>query len=361
MLLGGSSWRVLAAVALLLVSALVATAFVSARYHREKTHLGQIYYERGRALEKEGKLDSAIEEYRKALIFSPDTPEYRVSFASALLQAGRLDEAEAHVQLLLQEDPTNGELNLLLGRIAARRGQLNKAMEYYHRAVYEYWPPQRVGERKEARIELINMLAHSGRRAELIAELMTLYANFPSDLNLHAWIGFNLLDHGATSEATQVFRQLVRVSPRNPEAHRGLAQAYFASGDYISARHEFERALRLNPKDTASANYLKLTNTVVDLDPQLTGIRETERLRRAQNLLRRVVNDISSCADPATAANNLADAQKLLASKPANTEDAAIEMQRQAVTLWSQRNRWCPGSPTADGALSTVLARISSE
>lgn len=359
MSLTSSTLRLVVGIALLLGVAISGTGFVTSRYKREKLLLGRNHYDRGLELQRASELNDAVEEFRKALIFCPDTAEYRVSFAAALLQAGRLDEAESHIEQLLQEDPTNGELNLMQGRLAERRNQMSKAIEYYQRAVYEYWPPNRVGERRQARLDLIDLLAKTGRREQLIGELMTLYANFPNDNPLRLRIGFDLMDHGAGSEAAQVFRELVRISPKNADAHRGLAQAHFASGDYVSARHEYERALRINPKDGIAANELKLTNSVIELDPTLMGIREAERLRRAQNLLRRTRTEMERCGEDTLIAAPLRQADELLASRPKEEEDRVSEMQQAALDLWSKRGQACAGKPTSDGALATVLARLA--
>lgn len=356
-----STLRLIVGIALLLGVAIAGTGFVAAKYRSEKLLLGRGHYDRGLELQRSGNVDEAVEEFRKALLFCPDTAEYRVSFAAALIEAGRLEEAESHLEQLLQEDPTNGELNLMFGRIAVRRNRLSKAIEYYQRAVYEYWPQDRVNERRKARLELIDLLAKTGRREELIGELMTLYANFPNDQALRARIGLDLLDHGATSEATQVFRELVRIAPKNADYHRGLAQAYFAGGEYVSARHEFERAMRLNPKDGFSGTQLKLTNSVIDLDPTLAGIREAERLRRAQNLLRRVKTDMEQCSDPGALSDPLAKADALLDQKPTEDVDLAGEMQETAQKIWSKRGQVCAGKPTGDGALATVLARLANK
>ena len=361
MSLQNSKLRLIISVACLLGLAFVVTGFVTKKYRQEKRLLGLTHYERGLELQRSSDVGESIEEFRKALIFIPNSAEYRLSFASALIEAGRLDEAESHIEQLLQEDPTNGELNLMLGHIAQKRGQATKAIEYYQRAVYEYWPPRRIEERRQARLGLIDLLAKAGRREELIGELMTLYVNFPDDQGLKARVGLDLLDHGATSEAAQVFRELARSSPKNAEAHRGLAQALFASGDYSSARHEFERALRLNGKDSVSANELKLTNSIIDLDPNMIGLRDSQRFRRAQNLLRRVTSDLEHCGNADPTGGLIAKAKDLLAISPAKREDLALELQQAAIELWRGRPRFCAGKPTADAVLATVLARISSE
>lgn len=346
---------------MLLVLAFLVTGFINAAYRREKTSLGESHYSKGLRMERASDAGGAVEEFRKALIYSPDKTEYRLSFAQALINEGRLDEAESHIDQLLQEDPTNGVLNLMRGRIAVKRGQTTQAIEFYERAVYEYWPPAQAYERREARWELIQLLSQTGRREELIAELMTMYANAPNDANLRMRIGFELLKHSATAEGAQVFRDITRLSPRNAEAHRGLGEALMTGGDFVPARHEFERALRLNAKDRASAESLTLDNSIIDLDPELPGLTSADRYRRSLNLLRRVLNDVAACG---AAANDsrVADAKALLDAKSGRDPDIALQIERTAQQLWTAGGALCGnGKPMVDESVARVLERIPNE
>ena len=359
MFLTANPFRLSVFVSLLLVLALAVTGFTSSVYRREKQALGEQHYSLGQQLEKKGDLPAAVEEYRKALLYSPDKAEYRISFAAALLQSGRLDEAESHLDQLLQEDPTNGVLNLMRARLAVRRNRIPKAIDYYQRAVYEYWPPSRAAQRREARWELINLLQRAGRRDEAVGELMAMYANAPQDADLRTKIGFALLDNGATDEATGVFRDLTRASSHDARAHRGLAEAYFASGAFVSARHEYERALRYNPKDHAASDALSFTNAVIDLDPELSGLSSAERFRRSQNLLRRVLSDLGKCSVPEESKSRLDAATQVLQSPPKDNPDLALEMQTTAKQLWAARGQMCGATPTDDNVLATVFERIA--
>ena len=95
-----------------LIAAFVATGFASSAYHRERTALGIEHYHLGRSLESRGELEPALDEYRKALFFIPDKTEYRLSLSTALIEAGRLDEAQSHPEQLSQDDPTTGVIKI---------------------------------------------------------------------------------------------------------------------------------------------------------------------------------------------------------------------------------------------------------
>ncbi len=352
--------RAAALVSLLLVGAFVFTGFASSFYRRERLSLGEAHYQNGQALIVCGKTGEATEEYRKAILFSPDKSAYRLSLVTALIDAGRLDEAQAHAEQLLGEDPTNGRLNVMLARVAARRHRTQQAIDDYERAVYEYWPAAEAGERREARWELVSLLGQAGRRNEAVGELMQLYANAPADAKIRAKVGFLLLSYGATSEASRVFRDLVRDAPQNGDAHKGLAEAYFAAGDYISARHEFQRAARMTPKDAGIANELALSNSVIDLDPALPDITSAERFRRSGNLLRRVVADLGACPVSGDLQVRLDDAGKLAKLKQNAGSDLNLQLQNASRQLWNDRALFCPTTAVSDRAVEAALETIRS-
>lgn len=300
MSLGPSTFRALVLVSIALTVAFLVTGFASSAYRREKRMMADRHYAQGQKLAARGDLSAAAEEYREALLFAPDSTEYRLALATILIDAGRLAEAQSHIEELLQENPTNGVINLLRARLALKRNRLNLATQYYQRAVYEYWPASELAKRRQARWELVDLLARTGQRNALIAELFQLYSEGPQTPQEKAKIGALLLNNGATSEAMQVFRDLAKQSPNDPAAHIGLAQVYFAQGDFVSARHEYQRAARLDPHNHDISDSLALTNEIIDMDPDLMSISLAERFRRSQNLLSRVLKDLRQC--PATTA-----------------------------------------------------------
>lgn len=363
--LGQSTLRITLLVCAALVLSFVLTGFVTSAYKKERSSLGELHYEHGQSFAQQGESDKAIDEYREALLFSPDRTEYRVSLATALIKAHRLDEAQSHLEQLLQEDPTNGYINLLLARVAVMRHRTKDAIDYYQRAVYEYWPAADIQERRQARWELTGLLSQTGRRTEMIAELIQLYGSSPRDADQRLKIGFLLLQNGAVSEAIRIFRDVSRDFPQSGEAHRGLGQVYFDNGDYVAARHEFQRALKLDPKDREASQRLQLTNSVIEIDPALPNISPDERFRRSESLLSRVLNDTDQCVGTATLPDDLQQrleaAKKLLQTKNKGKGDPSADMQSAAQQLWKDRKAFCPGKPTADRAVDAVLPKLAYE
>jgi tetratricopeptide (TPR) repeat protein len=345
-----------------LVAGFIVTGFASSAYHRERNTLGVSHYDRGYVLETHGDLEPALEEYRKALLYSPDNTQYRLSLATALLEANHLEEAQSHLEQLLQENPTSGPINLLLGRLAVQQHKLNEAVNYYQRGVYEYWPESELSQRRQARWELANLLNQTGDRAGFVGELTQLYTNLPAtEISQKLKIGFLLLSNGATSEASRIFRDLGKQVPQNSDVNRGLGEVYFHYGDFVSARHAFQRALKLRPSDSQITQELALTNEVIDMDAALPYITSAEQMRRNKNLLSRVIKNLESCNPSADSLKQrLEDARELLTDIP-KTEDPAFTLQTTAAKLWIDKKMFCGAAVPQDRALDTVFARIGNE
>jgi len=361
LLFEGTNFRSTGLVSALLVGMFALTGFCTSFYKHQQSTLGKRHYAEGQRLESTGDIDAAVEEYRRALIFAPDDTDYRISFASALIGAGRFEEAGSHIDQLLEEDPTNGALNRMRAHLAERQNRTAAAIDYYQRAVYEYWPPNRLAERARARWELVNLLERTGRREEAVGELMTLYANTSVGPSGKLDIGFGLLRNNAVSEAAQIFREASRNEPKEPRAHQGLGQAYLASGEFVSARHEFERALKLDPKGKEAANSLSLTNAIIDMDPDLPALTIAERRRRSTNLLRRVVSLLRQCSGAIGVDDRLQTADNLLNGEKIKGADVPLEMQNLAKQLWKDQAGICPDGPPSDAAVSRVMDRMSRE
>jgi Flp pilus assembly protein TadD len=354
-----TSFRSTGLVSALLVGTFALTGFCTSIYKHQRTNLGRRHYADGQRLETGGDVESAVEEYRRALIFAPDDTEYRISLASALISAGRFDEAESHIDQLLQDDPTNGVINRMRAHLAERQNHTAAAIDYYQRAVYEYWPQNRLPERARARWELISLLEKAGRREEAVGELMTLYANTSISPDTKLDVGFALLRDSAPSEAAQVFREAARTAPKDSRPHRGLGQTYLASGEFVSARHEFERALKLDAQDKDAAKLLTLTNAIIDIDPDLPGLSSAERRRRSTNLLKRVVSLFRQCSGGVGIDDRFARADNLLSGEKVKSSDIAFEMQNLAKQLWKDQTSICPDSPPSDQAVWRVMDRMS--
>jgi len=118
------------------------------------------------------RLPDAIEHLRTAATLDRERPVYTVALAQAVLAQGRTSDAEQMLIPLLERDATDGGANLAMARVLTKEGRTDEAKSYYHRAIYGIWPGDAARSRAIARFELIDVLASTGARQELLAELL---------------------------------------------------------------------------------------------------------------------------------------------------------------------------------------------
>jgi tetratricopeptide (TPR) repeat protein len=119
----------------------------------------------------------AITDFRSALMYDRDNGAYQLSLAQALMGLKRTDEAYAYLINLWERQPENAVVNLELARIAVQKRQTERALRFYHNAIYATWPGNQESERRKARLELINYLFQINARTQAESELIALEAN----------------------------------------------------------------------------------------------------------------------------------------------------------------------------------------
>jgi len=168
------------------------------------------------ALQDAGRLDEASEEFSNALHLNPGSAKTHVSLASLLLGKGKLDEAHTHYQEALRIDPNEAEFH----------------------SGYAY------------------LLEQLGRDEQAAAECEAAIRLAPK--SAQAWYSYGafLEKHQKLDEAIAQYRQALRVDPHFVDAHIDLASALFEKGGLQKAKEHYQEAIRLAPKLAQPHNYL---------------------------------------------------------------------------------------------------------
>jgi protein O-mannosyl-transferase len=95
---------------------------------RARSNLVVLHNGLGMALERRGKIDAAIAQYRRAIEVKSDYPDAHHNLAKALLGRGQVDEAVGEFRRTLESDPSNVEVYTSLGAALAERGNLDEAI-----------------------------------------------------------------------------------------------------------------------------------------------------------------------------------------------------------------------------------------
>jgi tetratricopeptide (TPR) repeat protein len=268
------------------------------------------YYES--AYEAEGRSEDAdlsIEEYKKALALSPDSPEITERLAEIYAKSQRTDEAVEEAQSLLKKDPDNLGAHRLLARIYVRelsepgvnssqKGTLALAIGQFEQILRlhpEETPAaiwlarlyrfdnrhddaekilrevlKREPENAEALQQLSQLYVDQGRASDAIS-LLEKAASRSSSGDLLATLGEAETQLHDYAKAESAFRRAVDASPDDSAYRSGLAQALLSQGKLADALAQYERLTQADP-DSAE-NYLR----VAQISRRLGRLDEAEK------------------------------------------------------------------------------------
>src|SRR5207249_12002659 len=92
----GRTPLVLAVLTLIAIVGFAIVARLVTRLKANEKSIAWHAYEAGLVEVKAGRPDRALDDFRAALVYDADNPEYQLNLARALRETGRLDESEAY-------------------------------------------------------------------------------------------------------------------------------------------------------------------------------------------------------------------------------------------------------------------------
>jgi len=129
-----------------------------------------------------------------------------------------------------------------LGDLLKERGRVGAAVKEYRRALDE----------NRGSIPIINRLTSAlmlmDRHGEALEMLLRAKELAPDHPTVFTQLGQTYLKLGKFKEANEAFREVIQVSPFNPEVHRDLSLVHEALGDKESARREREAFRKLTQR-----------------------------------------------------------------------------------------------------------------
>ncbi len=177
---------------------------------------------------------------------APNLPGLRASahelLASLAAQAGRFDEAIAHLERATREPVQHAAAWLNLGELYARTGRGDEAIRALRRAV-ELNP-----DLPAAHYDLGVLLAAAGRTDEAIVAYERAIRLQPADPQPRNNLAYLLIDQRRLEEAEQHLRAALAVAPDYAAAHYNLARLLALRGDRDDALVHLHEAARLDPR-----------------------------------------------------------------------------------------------------------------
>ncbi len=170
--------------------------------------------------------------------------------ASAELQRGQHQAAEANYRKVLEREPRNAEATHFLGVCLCRTGRGNEGLVLLRRSV-ELDKAQPM-----FRLNLGLLLAQHDRLAEAEACFSEALSLQPRSASLHNYLGTVLQRRGDLRRALAAYEKALALDPGDDSVHNHLGYARFALGEIEAAIGHYGRALELNPRNAMAHNNL---------------------------------------------------------------------------------------------------------
>ncbi len=171
--------------------------------------------------------------------------------AMIYLQAGRLAEARAQLDIAVRLDPRDAVVHSNLGTVLQAQGQVAAGAEHLRTAVRLAPKDDRV------RFNLGNGLLAAGQADAALREFETAARLNPDNADAHFNLAVILGPRNRIDEAITHLKRVVDLNPRNGDAYRNLALAYALQRKLDLAIPAAEAAVRLRPDSAPARDQLQ--------------------------------------------------------------------------------------------------------
>ena len=242
---------------------------------------------------QQGSLEAAASELRSLSRRHGRSVEIATANGFLELRLGDLPGAERYFQVALSERSTYGpaQSGYFLAALSAgndelaydRLGALEKDFPQ-HPLVERYGTTLKVNV-AESRLARARELAREGHFDEAADVYLTALALAPEVGALYLEAAEAELAAGLTDRAALHAEQATELESENTNAFRVLGEARYAGGELDAAYAAYRRAAELSPGDAeieARLGAIELEYEAANLPPEYLGIRDAERVNRAQ-------------------------------------------------------------------------------
>jgi tetratricopeptide (TPR) repeat protein len=315
---------------LIAITAFAAVSRLVTRLKANEKQIGWHAYEAGLAEVQSGRPERALEDFRVALDYDHDNPQYQLSLARALRDTGGLDEAEAYLLHLWEASPQDSTINLALARLAARRHSVEDALRYYHNAIYGAWTSDAEQNRRQTRFELIEFLLKQSAKPQAQAELMALAQVLPPDPAQHLTVADLLCQTQDYQSAVAQYRIVLKLDHANLPGLIGAGDSAFHLGQYRTAEKYLQQALTIQPGNAHARAQLQTATLILRSDPFLRHISDAERNRRISAAFAHAGERLKSCAQTQNIDLPAKPASENITQNPAGTDLQSLWVRWQA-------------------------------
>ncbi len=202
--------------------------------------------------QRAGVFSDGVTLWRDTVAKNPGSEEVRYNLAVALQAQGRLGEAEQEYREALRIAPEHPLARNNLGVTLRSQGRVDEAIAEYREALGV--APRFV----KAHVNLGDALQMQGRVEEAVEHYLIALEIDPAFAGAHYNLAVARRAQGRIDEAVAHYEAVLRLDPDAVEAHVNLGEALQARGDRDAAIGHYRAALRLQPGYTAAEHNLAM-------------------------------------------------------------------------------------------------------
>jgi predicted O-linked N-acetylglucosamine transferase (SPINDLY family) len=211
-----------------------------------KPDYANAYYNMGNALKEQSKLEEAIQAYNKVLSIKPDSAEAYYNMGIALHDQNKLEEAIEVYNKALAIKPDYADAFNNMGSALQEQNKLEEAIEAYNKAL-SIKPDY-----ANAYYNMGNALKEQSKLEEAIQAYNKALTIKPDYAEAYNNMGIALQDQGKLEEALDVYNKALVLKPNDAGVYNNMGIALKDQGKLEEAIKAYNKALKINPNHEAA-------------------------------------------------------------------------------------------------------------
>jgi len=212
-----------------------------------KPDYADAYNNLGNALKGQGKLEEAIEAYNKVLSIKPDTDAY-YNMGNALKEQGKLEEAVEAYNKAISIKPDYAEAYYNMGISLQDQGKLDEAVSIYNKAI-SIRPDYAL-----AYYNMGNVLHKQGKPDEAVEAYTKAISIKPDYADAYYNLGVSIQDQGKPDEALEAYKKVLSIKPDYADAYYNMGHVLKDQGKLAKAIEAYKNALYIKPDYVGAYN-----------------------------------------------------------------------------------------------------------
>jgi len=186
----------------------------------------------------------AVDALQKAVKYSPDNFNYKVSLADIYREKGNLAEATRLYESLVAEQPTKPEFNFYLSDLYLKQNQIDKAIQSLNAL------EDNIGMNEALSMQKFKLYLAVEQTENAVNELEKLAAKYPLEAKYQILIGDFFLEKGDTDKALTYYEKARKIDSQNLNYVLSMVNYYEKTNNIQSVDSLFKSLMEQNSQET---------------------------------------------------------------------------------------------------------------